>query len=229
MILLRRLASVLRWFARRDKAEQDLHDELQSFLDMAAADRIRGGETPAEARRRAAIELGGLEQTKELVRTGRHGALLDEFARDVSYGFRHLRRAPVFALTVAVTLALGIGANTLAFSIVHAVLVRELPYPDPDRIVLVWFSPPEQPDARGGATLQNYFAVRDRSQAFEFVGSMSGLVASIATGPDDVAGGEPVRGQRIHATLPRVLGVEPALGRWFTEADDPATRHASWC
>ena len=223
MTLLRRLVSVLRWIARRDNAEQDLHDELQSFVDMASADRIRRGEAPAEARRRAVIELGGVEQTKELVRTGRHGALIDEFARDVSYGFRQLRRAPVFALTVAVTLALGVGANTLAFSIVHAVLVRELPYPDPDRIVFVWFSPPEQPDARGGATLQNYFAVRDRSQAFEFVGSMSGLVASIATGPDDLAGGEPVQGQRVHATLPRLLGVEPALGRWFTEADDPAT------
>jgi len=221
--LLHRFGSIVRWIARRATAEQDLDDELQSFVDMAAADQIRDGATPADARRRAVIQLGGVEQTKERVRTARHGAWIDEFWRDVLHGVRQLRRAPVFATTVVVTLALGIGANTLAFSIVHAVLVRELPYPNPDRIVFVWFSPPDQPDARDGSTLQNYFAVRDRSQAFEFVGSTSAVQASIAVNPDDVAGGEPVAGQRIHATFPPVFGVQPVLGTWFTDADDPAT------
>jgi len=223
MKLLHRLASVVRWIAHRNKAEQDLDDELQSFVDMAAADQIRDGTTPAEARRRAMIQLGGVEPTKERVRTARHGAWIDEFWRDVLHGLRQLRRAPVFAVTVVVTLALGIGANTLAFSIVHAVLVRELPYRNPDRIVLVWFSPSDEPDERAGATLQNYFAVRDRSQAFEFVGSTSSIQASIAVDPDDVAGGEPVAGQRVHATFPPVFGVQPVLGTWFTDADDPAT------
>src|SRR4030095_3641744 len=97
---------------------------------------------------------------------------------------------------------------------------RELSRPDPARFVLVWFSPPDQPDARDGSTLQNYFAVRDRSQAFEFVGSTSAVQASIAVNPDDVAGGEPVAGQRIHATFPPVFGVQPVLGAWFTDADD---------
>jgi putative ABC transport system permease protein len=223
MKLLHRLASVMRWIAHRRKAEQDLDDELQSFVDMAAADRIRDGAAPADARRRAMIQLGGVEQTKERVRTARHGAWIDEFWRDVLHGVRQLRRAPVFAITVVVTLALGIGANTLAFSIVHAVLVRDLPYPDPDRVVLVWFSPSDEADERAGSTLQNYFAVRDRSQSFESVGSTSSIQASIAVDPDDVAGGEPVAGQRIHATLPPVFGVQPVLGTWFTDADDPAT------
>ena len=223
MTLLHRLASVVRWIAHRHTAEQDLHDELQSFVDMAAADQIRDGAAPAAARRRAVIQLGGVEQMKERVRTARHGAWIDEFWRDVLHGVRQLRRAPGFAVTVVVTLALGIGANTLAFSIVHAVLVRELPYPNPDRIVLVWFNPSGEPDERAGSTLQNYFAVRDRSQAFEFVGSTSSIQASIAVNPDDVAGGEPVAGQRIHATLPPVFGVQPVLGTWFSEADDPAT------
>jgi putative ABC transport system permease protein len=223
MTLLHRLASIVRWITRRDRAEQDLHDELQSFVDMAAADHVRDGVNPAEARRRAMIELGGIEQAKERVRSGRHGAWIDEFGRDLRYGLRQLRRAPVFAATVVITLALGIGANTLAFSIIHAVLVRDLPYRNPERIVVVWFSPADAPTARGGATLQNYFAVRDRTQSFEFVGSMSPSAASIAVAADDVAGGEPVVGQRIHAALPLVLGVEPALGTWFTAADDPAS------
>jgi putative ABC transport system permease protein len=223
MKLLHRLVSVVRWIAHRDKAEQGLHDELQSFVDMAAADQVRDGAPPADARRLAMLQLGGVEQAKERVRTARHGAWVDEFGRDVLHGLRQLRRAPVFAITVIVTLALGIGANTLAFSIVHAVLVRELPYRNPDRIVLVWFSPSDEPDERAGATLQNYFAVRDRSQAFEFVGSTSSIQASIAVDPDDVAGGEPVAGQRVHATFPPVFGVQPVLGTWFTDADDPAT------
>ena len=223
MTLLRRLAAIVRWIAHRNRAEQDLDDEMRVFVEMAAADHVRDGATPVEARRMALLQLGGVEQVKERVRTARHGAWLDEFGRDLRYGFRQLRRAPVFALTVVVTLALGIGANTLAFSILHAVLVRELPYLDPHRIVVVWFSPADEPDSRGGATLQNYFAVRDRSQSFESVGSTSGIVGSIAAGADDAAGGEPVAGQRIHATLARALGVEPALGSWFTEADDPAT------
>src|SRR5262245_61997899 len=74
MTILHRLTSMVRWIARRKRAEQDLNDELQSFLDMAAADEVRDGATASEAQRRAALQLGGLEQTKERVRNGRHGA-----------------------------------------------------------------------------------------------------------------------------------------------------------
>jgi putative ABC transport system permease protein len=144
-----------------------------------------------------------------------------DLGADLRFGLRQLRRAPVFAAAAIVTLALGIGANTLAFTIVNAVLVRELPYRDPDRIVLVHFHPSDEPDNRAGATLQNYFALRDGSRSFDVVGSASSTMASIAVAPDDVAGAEPVAGQRIHASLPKVLGVQPVLGSWFTDADDP--------
>ena len=70
MTLLHRLASIVRWIARRDRAEQDLNDELQVFIDMADADQVRDGATAAEARRRAALQLGGLEQAKARVRDG---------------------------------------------------------------------------------------------------------------------------------------------------------------
>jgi len=73
MILLHRLASVVRWIARRDKAEAELRSELEAFVDMAAADHVRDGATPDEARRLAALQLGGFEQVKERVRAGRHG------------------------------------------------------------------------------------------------------------------------------------------------------------
>src|SRR5688500_9749679 len=112
MTLLHRLASILRWVVWRDQAERDLNDELQAFVEMAAADRIRDGATPAEARRMAVLQLGGVEQAKERVRTARHGGWLDAVWRDVHYGLRQVRRNPGFSAIAITTLALGIGANT---------------------------------------------------------------------------------------------------------------------
>src|SRR6185295_9818130 len=112
MTLLNRLRSIVLWIARRDRAEQDLNDELQAFVDMAAADRVRAGATPAEARRLAVLELGGVEQVKEQVRTRRHGGWLDTVGRDVAYGLRQVRRNPGFAGVAIATLALGIGGIT---------------------------------------------------------------------------------------------------------------------
>ena len=88
MTLLRRLASILRWIVRRDRAERDLDDELQTFVEMAAADTVGDGQTPAEARRQALLRIGGLEQAKEHVRAARHGAWLDEFGRDLRQAMR---------------------------------------------------------------------------------------------------------------------------------------------
>lgn len=132
MTLLHRLMSIVRWIARRDRAEQELNDELRAFMDMAAADEVRGGATAPEARRRAALQLGGLEQVKERVRGARHGAWLDVAGRDVRYGLRQVRRNAAFSAVAIATLALGIGGITAMFSAVDAVLIRPLPYTDPD-------------------------------------------------------------------------------------------------
>ena len=138
MTLLHRLASIVRWIARRDRAEQDLNDELQVFIDMAAADQVRDGATAAEARRRAALQLGGLEQAKARVRDGRHGAWLDRAGRDIRYGLRQIRRNPAFSAIAIATLALSIGGITAIFSAFDTILLRPLPYPDADRLVMVW-------------------------------------------------------------------------------------------
>jgi putative ABC transport system permease protein len=138
MTLLHRLASMVRWILRRSQAERDMHDELESFVDMAAADQIRDGATPGDARRRAAVQLGGLEQAKERVRGGRHGAWLDVAARDVRCGLRQVRRNPAFSAIAIATLALGIGGVAAIFSAFDAVLIRPLPYTDADRLVMIW-------------------------------------------------------------------------------------------
>ena len=137
MTLLHRLRSIVRWIARRDRAEQDLNDELQAFIDMAADDEVRDGATTAEARRRAVLRLGGLDQAKEHVRGGRHGAWLDLAGRDVRYGLRQVRRNPAFSAIAIATLALGIGGIAAMFSAFDAVLIRPLPYTDADRLVMI--------------------------------------------------------------------------------------------
>jgi hypothetical protein len=108
MTLLHRLASVLYWLFNRNRAEQGLDDELQAFIDISAAEKMRGGLPPAEARRLAMLELGGVEQAKERVRTYRHGAWLDEVGRDVRYAFRMFVKNPGFTAIILLTLTLGI-------------------------------------------------------------------------------------------------------------------------
>jgi putative ABC transport system permease protein len=223
MTLLARLRSFTAALIRSRRLEREMEEEWLFHVEARADALAAEGVPRDEAVRRARAEFGDPIRWKEGGREARGVMWIYDVTGDLRYGLRQLRRAPLFAATAILALALGIGANTLVFSIFNAVLVRELPYRDPDRIVLVHFSPSVEPDERGGSTLQNYFAVRDRSQSFEFVGSTSDTMASIAVATDDVAGGEPVQGQRIHATLPKVLGVQPALGAWFTEADDPQT------
>ena len=138
MTLLHRLASVVRRLLDRPRAEADLDDVLRTFVDMAAADHVRDGATRDEARRLAALHVGGVEQTKERVRTARHGAWLDACGRDVRSGVRQVRHNPAFSAVAIATLALGIGATTSVFSVVDGVLLTPLPYADADRVVVVW-------------------------------------------------------------------------------------------
>ena len=217
MTLLHRLASILRWMFRRNQAERDLHDELEAFADMAAADQVRDGATAAEARRRAALQLGGLEQAKERVRGARHGAWLDVAGRDVRYGLRQVRRNPAFSAIAIATLALGIGGITAMFSVFDAVLIRPLPYTDADRLVMIW-------DATGEADV----TPKHNSTPAEWIEwrRLNTVFTDLAaTQPADVTlsgGDEPeqIPGRTVTWTFWSVLGVQPLLGRVFTEDED---------
>jgi hypothetical protein len=135
--LLHRLVSIARWVFRRNAVERDLDDELQAFVEISTADKVKAGMTPADARRLALLELGGTEQAKERVRTYRHGVRLDELGRDLRHAGRMLVKAPAFSTVVVLTLGLGVGANVAIFSVVNGVLLQPLPYADSDRIVRV--------------------------------------------------------------------------------------------
>src|ERR1700724_1183913 len=117
--------------------------------------------------------------------------------RDLRYAGRLLVRNPGFTAVVVLSIALGIGANTLIFSVVHAVLIRSLPYRDPDRLVMVWFTPPKRSDQTNAATVGNYLALRERNRVFEYIGGFQyGLSENLRVGSDDSGVAAQVSGQR---------------------------------
>jgi predicted permease len=219
MTLLHRLASVLRWLIHRNKVEQDLNDELQSFVDMAAAERIRDGSPAHEARRLAVLELGGLEQAKEQIRTGCHGAWLDELGQDVRYGLRTLRRSPVFTAAALLTLVLGIGANIAIFTILNGVILRPLGYPKPEQLIFLTNQFPALTYAEYGFSPPEYKEFREMTRSFSNIGAFTTGEANLT------AGDRPrrVRSASVDEHLFPVLGFQPAQGRFFAAGEtDPA-------
>jgi putative ABC transport system permease protein len=215
MILLHRLASILAWIVRRDRLERRLDEEMRTFVDMSAADKVRDGIPAAEARRLAVVELGGVEQAKERVRTGRHGAMLDEVAGDVRYALRLLVKQRTFTVVIVFTLALGIGANTAIFSIVDGLLLRRLPVKDPDRLAMLIAAPPSR---QASWTYPIWEQIRQRADLFDgaFAWSRFDAEFNLAQGGES----QFVNGVWASANSFTALGVSPVIGRTFVPADD---------
>jgi putative ABC transport system permease protein len=219
MTLLHRLASIVGWILHRDRVERDLHDELDSFVDMAAADRMRDGTAAAEARRSAVLQLGGVEQAKERVRSARHGAWLDEVGRDVRYALRMYVRNLGFSAVAILTLALGIAGTTVMFALIQGVLLRPLPVLEQDRLIVAW------KEVRTSRSAQYPFGNRE----IEAVADASRLLAN-AAGVSRHGVGRSVMVENGISTFVSdalvtggffdVLGVRPLLGRTITRTDD---------
>jgi len=213
MTLLNRVKSIVLWIARRERAEQDLNDELQAFVDMAAADKVRAGATPAEAHRLALLEMGGLEQVKEQVRSGRHGGWLDAVGRDVSYGLRQVRRNPAFSAVAIATLALGIGGITAMFSTFDAVLIRPLPYAKADRLVMIWDALAKTDiTSKGNSTPAEWIEWRRLNTVFTDLACSQPGDATLSGDGNP----EQVPSRKVTWTFWGVLGTRPMLGRVFT-------------
>ena len=198
---------------RRNKLEEQLEKELRFHLDQHAADLIARGCNPAEARRRARLALGGKEQVKEDCRDARGTRWLEDLWQDFRYAGRTLRQRPGFSAVGALTLALGIGASTAIFSAANPILFEPLPYPQAGRIMMIWDT---FEGVRCDVTFHTYRELAARSRSFEAMAAME------AWRPAMTGAAQPERfdGQSVSASYFRVLGVAPALGRDFQEADD---------
>jgi putative ABC transport system permease protein len=211
-----RVRHFLRALLARDTVERELDDELRLHLELEAEKRQREGDAPEEARRRAVLSFGGIDRVKEECRESWGVRFLETLAQDLRYGARNLRRNPGFTAVVALTLGLGIGANTAVFSVVRGVLLRPLPYARGQEVVAL-----HQPAA--GAGIQDLgFSVKEVQDYGALTPSLENVVEYHSMNFTLLGGPEPqrVRTGVVSAAFFRVLGVEPILGRTFRDGED---------
>jgi predicted permease len=199
---------------RRDQVESELDRELRFHLQRLMEEHLAAGMPPAEAKQAALRALGGVAQIQEECRDMRRTQYIDQLWQDLQYAVRVLRKSPTFTFILVLTLALSIGANSAIFSVIDAVLLRPLPYPEPSRLTRVFYSSAEYPTFPLNPF--DFLDFRSRNHSFE------GL-AAYSRGDMQLSGaGRPVRlhGFRVTAAYFRVLGIQPAHGREFDFGDE---------
>lgn len=217
MPVLPRLTSFWRNLTRRRHVERDLDDEMRSYVELLAAEKIRAGVPAERAHRAALVETGGIEAVKEEVRAVRAGASLETLAQDLHYALRGLRKHPGFTAVAVATLALGIGANSAIFSLVNAVLLRPLPFREPGRLITV-HETGETGNVQQTVSGHEYVAWRDDNT------TLDGIALWAYGGANLTGHGEPeaVEAQSVSANYFSVLGVTPIAGRGFVAGEDEA-------
>jgi predicted permease len=215
MDLIRILISRCAALFGKQKLDEDLDDELRSHIDLAAEENRRSGMSEQDARAAALRAFGGVTQVKERYRVERELPFLEEFLRDIRFGFRQLRKSPGFSWTAILTLTLGIGATAAMFSVIDAVVLRPLPYNDARRIVSVQTSSPsgyaQPPSWRGYLDMRRLNTTFEALAGYEDYWGMTLKVGDqtqylhVAQGSDNFF---------------NVFGVQPLLGRTFLPGED---------
>jgi predicted permease len=214
---MRALWMRLKAFVRKHSLERELDAELQFHLEMQIEENLGRGMSPDEARAQARRSFGGVEQIKETYRDQRGFRALDTMIQDVRFGLRMLRRDAGFTAVAVLTMALGIGANTAVFSVVNAVIMRPLRFPDPQRLMVI-LSANQRKEFLSAEGV--YLDWRERATSFE-------TIAGARTTRMILSGNEQARQVAITATSHdffRLMGARPIEGRAFTKDEDQEGR-----
>ena len=203
-----------RWFRRSDW-ERELSEEMRHHFEKQVAANLATGMSPDEARRQASLQFGAVEGVKENCREQRSGFWLETLIADARYALRVMRKNPGFAAIAILTLALGIGANTAIFSVVYAVLLKPLPYPAPNQLVVVFEAKPQEGVDFTGVSYMDFEDVRAQNSVFtELAGNQEHDLTVTGRGEPFVADTAVVT-----AGLFDVLQVAPLMGRTFVPED----------
>jgi predicted permease len=227
--LLRRFLGGLKALFHRDQRNAEMDEELSSYLEAATRDRMRGGMSYADALHAARVEMGSAESVKQKVRASGWESAAEFLWQDVRYGMRQLRRNPGFSAVALLTLALGIGANTAIFTLVHAVMLKQLPIAHPQTLYRVgegeyyccsWGG---LEGSWGTFDYPFYKHVRDTNPLFEQIAAFSGNTPTFnlrrANSPQ---GAQATNGEYVSGNYFSTLGLQPALGRLLNPSDDRA-------
>ncbi len=210
-IIQRRFHSVL----RRSRADAELQREIEIHIQALTQEAMAQGMTEAEARATALREFGAIEQTKEKCRDARGVNRFQDFAQDLRYGFRMLRKSPGFSAAAVLTLALGIGANTAIFSIVDGVVLRSLPYPDSNELVVMFNVPLKGSDALSGISYRDFTEYRTQNRVFsEIAGNTFHDLTLIGAGEPSI-----VNTADVTPEIFSLLNAKPLAGRTLVPED----------
>lgn len=201
------------------RQEDRLRAEIEEHIALQAEENVRAGMSATEARRQAMLKFGAVEPIKEAYRDQESIPFLENLLIDLKYGLRMLRKWPGSTVVAVLTLALGIGANTAIFSVIYGVLLRPLPYPNANRIALVYvhFSP--QNMAHGPLCIADFLDWRAQNRAFEDPEAFAPGAVDLTA----VERPEQIVGTRVTAGVLSTLGVQPLLGRLFRPGEDSAS------
>jgi putative ABC transport system permease protein len=215
---MNKLRTLIRNLFLRKHVESDLDAEVRGYSAMLEEEKMSKGMKSNEARRAARMESGGAELLKEEVRSARAGAWIESLGRDIRYAARMLRKNPGFTAIAVLTLALGIGANSAIFSIVNAVLLRPLPYPDSGRLVVVWATEASNNNSQDVTSYPGFEDWKAQSRSFEGLAAFTSRGITYS-GADQA---EVLSAMQISPGFLELLGVAPAMGRTFQSGESEA-------
>jgi hypothetical protein len=211
----RTIWSKLRSLWQRREVKREIDEELRFHIEQRTAENLAAGLTPEEAARAARKRFGNVQRVREECRDVRGASFGEAMGRDLRFGLRVLRKNPGFTAVAVLTLALCLGANLTIFAVVDVMLLRPLPFPQPERLVTMFNTYPKTDLGRAGSSFPNLYNRRGRLEAFSSVAAYKPDAVTVG----EAGGARRVEVLRVSPEFFETLGVGPVLGRSFTEEE----------